>query len=627
VATPYAPFYVGCFAFVTCQVIEAGDTPDAAYERRCITDDDPFGFETWCDFDAARANADALYMDPQTEVCCTTYCGEGYPVIFGLCPRCNDGLTHDGIPSTAFAYNPATGLCEYDGSPCEGTICVLTLDRCTGAAVATVNIMPDGVSCGFTDASGELCCTVACGTHTLAANSAMFVGVSGLDDFTIHFDGEIVYRTIYMDQIGVPCDVVGCVAPEYYCALTGTCIEIPPPLCATELDCIWNFRNCTWECDQPQCDSGETWDWDECECQPCDFVQNLCWCETSQTCVTCTAPPCAEELRCRWSSASCEWICADPAAAVDPTDPGYCPPGEEWDWLTCGCITPPADADGVDLAVQAVGHVYRSYKTARNGTNVAVDVTRDKGVSWISLGTVATDCAQDGAPSLAINRHDELFLFYHDSLKRLRTWASYDDGETWVDRGTYSALEFEYPKVAITPDRWVMAMWETGGLGLRLLCSDDLGATWTGITQFSAPKQRASISQDRHGFTHLMFRDGYGRILHAAAADPCEDDSWTTPAQMGTLTGDTPSYAIGPTNQALLAYHSIPLSLWAWLTEEDYSTPDDAITGLSPFAVPQWLGVLVDEEDTPWVVGRLGGGGFAIDQGTGDGGLTFEPPS
>jgi hypothetical protein len=559
-----------------------------------------------CDLDYAGICTEAVYPGIIQRP------GPGFTYDCYVC-KCPDDVrpaecAPGGIYDSGYVLpDETTGDCPQCTDTCFGFICVQVFDRCTGLAVPVANIQVDGVSCGFSDTSGELCCQVSCTTHTLQANTAMQIQVwpDPPTSFTVTYQGQIVYRTLWMEPLA-GCGFSACPPGEYWCDGLGDCI-VAEAQCEAELNCEWNPVTCAFDCDEPEdiCAPDEQWNETDCVCVPCEPGE--CWCEgvgntlgtvvgsgTALECGECPPVSCKDELLCYWDRYLCDWVCHDP---YDPADALYCGAGMAWDWLTCQCRAE-TEGDGVDLAQQATGHVFRSYKTAAGGGVVAVDITRDKGVTWEAV-TVASDAAGDAVPTLVVDRHDHVYVWYHTNYG-INVYRSTDDGITWTLHTNIIGLE--YPRPDLGADGLYFAAIGPGGL--RIYYTADYGLTLTLLaTLADVPRQLAQFRVDKHGHLHVAYRGSGGELMHTSSGD---DGTWSTPAQYSALTGNNPTLALGPTYRGLLAYWGVldVLTLWSTeaapdaLREEDTSTT----TGYAPL---QWLGVLVDEEDTLWLCGRL----------------------
>lgn len=109
-----------------------------------------------------------------------------------------------------------------------------------------------------------------------------------------------------------------CPSGQVWCATSGACVpQPPPPPCATQLDCRYSPASCSYDCDNPSADGF---------CPP-----GKTWDYGSCSCVTPPPPPpppCADALHCTLNTTTNSWDC-------DPIPD--CPLGESWDEDTCAC--------------------------------------------------------------------------------------------------------------------------------------------------------------------------------------------------------------------------------------------------------------------------------------------------
>lgn len=137
----------------------------------------------------------------------------------------------------------------------------------------------------------------------------------------------------YVTDLCDPTEVY-CPPGQCWCEFLGSCISCTPPPCMEQLECVWLPASCGWACELPECPIGFEWNEESCSCGVGDCEPWEGWCEVLGECLTLTDPPCRFERGCAWNSEWCAWFCDTPD----------CPEGQAWNDATCSCT--PACPDG-----------------------------------------------------------------------------------------------------------------------------------------------------------------------------------------------------------------------------------------------------------------------------------------
>jgi hypothetical protein len=295
-----------------------------------------------------------------------------------------------------------------------------------------------------------------------------------------------------------------------------------------------------------------------------------------------------------------------------------------------------ADIDGVDLAQSQVGHIYRSYLT--DAQQVCVDVTKDEGDLWTG-SPFATDPAVKQVPTLALDRHDHLYCFYHTENDDLRVWRNkwLGDPSHWEDFLTKSDINYRHVRGVFAEAALYLSVWRPEDEAIKVYRTENFGTTLVQVLQVTAspalPEQLASFRMDRRGLLHLYYFNDSGGLYHlwSKGTNPTGPSDWNTPLSM-TLNAveyglsDPPvgtagqSVALG-TMYGLVAHQEdadFGGASFVFLTDESYhlaSTPAGyqrylALPGGLTFKHPQSFGTLVDRRENVWVIGKLATPGF-----------------
>jgi len=122
------------------------------------------------------------------------------------------------------------------------------------------------------------------------------------------------------------CECEYCPTNYTYCGAICWPYVLPP--CWQELNCVWNYDTCDFDCDTVTCPDGEIYDTDLCLCRP-RCVDGQEWCESTQQCVVSVpGPGTCWQLPYTFNKTTCE---------VEVGDPCPCPPGYTWSEISCRC--------------------------------------------------------------------------------------------------------------------------------------------------------------------------------------------------------------------------------------------------------------------------------------------------
>jgi hypothetical protein len=267
--------------------------------------------------------------------------------------------------------------------------------------------------------------------------------------------------------------------------------------------------------------------------------------------------------------------------------------------------TPPAA--GVDI-IATVTALHVAY---RNEAQICVCTSRDQGRTFEQV-LVATDAATDAIPTLAVDRDDNLFCWYHDAGHTARAYISQDAGgsfQAWATIGS-----FDYPRPFITLEAQLIVGWDGAALSLRRAVDGDFWASAPAtIGTVAASRQLAALGQDRHGWHHLIYESG-SDVAHRYARH-AEDLATASPATL--IAGkDLPSAAFGHPVPAALVGGVVAFWDASTLQEERTADSYDALSGglvLPALGVGrQVVGVCFDRRDLAWMVGQVAGSTLAV---------------
>jgi hypothetical protein len=396
------------------------------------------------------------------------------------------------------------------------------------------------------------------------------------------------------------CRCETCPAGECWCDGLGMCVACPDPECKVERGCVWNEGTCDWDCTPPTCPAGYTFQLSTCACEP-DCPPGECWCNGLGACVSCPDPDCKEELHCVWDRDLCDWVCDDPET--------ICGPGRTWNATLCRC----EGGDGVDLIETQGTFLHLAY---REGNDIRVQQSKDRGDTWSSGLTVASDGADDAAPALARDPQDTLWLAYHTAADAFKLWRS-ADGVTWTLHLTEPGYRF--PRLAFLADGRLLTGLTGATTGnLTLHYASEPGATSllpTGIA-FGAdpfgdrpPEQRVCLVVDRHDTAHLVYEEFDGSLVHQWSRQPFDLARWSSAAVL-TASGEFASFAVGERFAAVAWF--VGAALTVELLSSDYFTLLRTVDDPGPTFSPLWGALLWDHDDDLWYLGRAASTGHAL---------------
>lgn len=396
--------------------------------------------------------------------------------------------------------------------------------------------------------------------------------------------------TVYYQSLGVD-KCAYCNEGDQFCVADGLCHEGDEPPCKEELNCEWDADTCEWVCDDPTtlCAVGETFDLCLCQCVP-ECPEGYYWSGTAAACVL--LPECLEQLHCVRLPPDCDYVCDDPAVKCS---------GRAWlGPPDCRCEA----GGGCDLAELNCGWLVRAYMA---GTSVMVGTSRDAGVTWEDVTVAADGVAGESAPALAVDRHDTLWLTYHnnDAGATSYLYRSDDLGTTWEQ--TYSIGGRTYPRPCSTPERLLLATQIHLLNAITITAALNAEGTSFGASIHEVPidaaEFRPDLRMDRRGLLHLVYEATDGSVLHRWSADG--GDTWTEPETVAADgVGAEAGYQMGA-ERALLTWWDEG-TLKVATTDETFAAYEETVS--SPTTTeyqPQQLGVLWDRRETAWLLGLV----------------------
>jgi hypothetical protein len=217
------------------------------------------------------------------------------------------------------------------------------------------------------------------------------------------------------------CTCRTCPEGQCWCVTERRCVLCDDPPCKEARQCYYDPVVCDWNClPEPPgslgCAFGEHYDLDTCSCVP-DCPEGQCWCDGTASCMACSPPDCAAELKCVWDRAACDWVCQDPPCVAPETWTG--PP-------LCTC-------DGGEKGPWNFHTILAHYHAASDDKGIRYQRSETSIPPFVADVQVTTDPAHT-QPRMVRDWRRRWLLLYTDNSSgtpKVVEIVSHDDGDTW----------------------------------------------------------------------------------------------------------------------------------------------------------------------------------------------------